>query len=317
MRDHLVGYLLNALEPDEQELVEQQLAADPQLRRDLELLHRSLDPLRADRGFFQAPVGLCDRTCRFVVERMTTVRAPEARAARWTFSDVTIMAGIMLIASSLFFPALHHSRQSARLAGCQNNLRQVGTSLARYSEGHNGYFPEISPGSNLGAAGIYAVRLAEDGALPDPRLVVCPSSQLAEQRNFRLPTTIELKNAKGETLVTFHRTMGGSYGYTLGHLAGDEYRPTKNRQRKNFAVVADAPLLTADGPRSFNHGGKGQNVLFEDGHAEFLTECEIAGCRDKIYLNDQDQPAAGLHENDSVIAGSAARPFLTTVKLKK
>jgi len=317
MRDHLVGYLLNALEPAEQELVEQQLAADPQLRRDLELLHRSLDPLRADRGFFDPPTGLGDRTCRFVVERMVTINTPEGKTSRWTFSDVTIMAGIMLIASSLFFPALHHSRQSARLAGCQNNLRQVGTSLVSYAQRHKGYFPEISPGSNLGAAGVYAVRLAEEGGLSDPRLVVCPSSQLAEQRDFRLPTIIELKNAKGETLVTFQRTMGGSYGYTLGHLVDEQYRPTKNRQRKNFALVADAPLMTSDGLRSFNHGGNGQNVLFEDGHVEYLTQCEVSGCRDKIYLNDQDQPAAGLHENDAVVAGSSARPFLTTVKLQK
>src|SRR5690349_5947548 len=145
MRDHLVGYLLNALEPSEQEFVEQRLAADPQLQRDLETLHRSLEPLRADRGYFEPPVGLCDRTCRFVVERMVTINTPEVKASRWTFSDVTIMAGIMLIASSLFFPALQHSRQSARLAGCQNNLRQVGTSLVSYAQRHQGYFPEISP----------------------------------------------------------------------------------------------------------------------------------------------------------------------------
>jgi hypothetical protein len=316
MRDHLVGYLLDALEPDEQEFVEQRLAADPQLRKELELLHRGLDPLRADRGAFEPPSGLRERTCRYVVERMTTLSMPEVKAARWTFSDVTIMAGIMLIASSLFFPALQHSRQSARLATCQNNLRQLGTSLAGYSERHHGYFPEILPGSNLGAAGIYAVRLAEEGSLPDPRLVVCPASQLAEQQDFRLPTTIELKDAKGETLVTFHRTMGGSYGYSLGYLVDGKYQAPKNHYRKNFALVGDAPLLTSDGLHSLNHGG-GQNVLFEDGHAGFLTECQVGGCRDNIYLNDQDQPAAGLHENDAVLGASSARPFLTTISLQQ
>jgi hypothetical protein len=317
MRDQLVGYLLDALEPSEQELVEQQLAADPKLRRELELLHRSLDPLRADRGAFDPPRGLCERTCRYVVERMTTLSRPEVKASRWTFSDVTIMAGIMLIASSLFFPALQHSRQAARLAACQNNLRQIGTSLDSYSQRHRGYFPEILPGSNFGAAGVYAVRLAEEGSLPDPRLVVCPASQLAEQREFHLPSTIELRSAKGETLVTFHRTMGGSYGYTLGYVSGDQYQPTKNRHRSNFALVADAPLLTSEGLRSVNHGLGGQNVLFEDGHVGYLTQCQISGCGDNIYLNDQEQPAAGLHENDAVVAGSSARPLITPVKLQK
>ena len=316
MRDHLVGYLLNALEPAEQELLEQRLAGDAQLRQDLELLHRSLDPLRADRGFFEAPRGLAERTYRYVLERTVTLEAPNVKSSRWTFSDVTIMAGIMLIASSLFFPVLHHSRQSARLAGCQNNLRQIGTSLVGYSGRHHGLFPEIQPGAIWArpACMRFALRTR---VVSDPNVVVCPSSQLAEQRNFPSAQHHRAENAKGQTLVTLHRTMGGSYGYTLGHLVNDEYRPTRNRQRKNFALVADAPLLTSEGPRSFNHGGSGQNVLFEDGHVEYLTLCEIGGCHDNIYLNDQDQPAAGLHENDSVVAGSSARPLIMPVKLQK
>jgi hypothetical protein len=147
--------------------------------------------------------------------------------------------------------------------------------------------------------------------------VVCPATSLAEQREFRLPSVIELKNAKGETLVQFHRSMGGSYGYTLGYLTDGKYQPTKNRSRSNFALVADAPTMGADGLRSMNHGINGQNVLFEDGHVEYLTMCEVSGCRDKIYLNDQDQPAAGVHENDSVVAGSSARPLFTPVSTEK
>ena len=58
-------------------------------------------------------------------------------------------------------------------------------------------------------------------------------------------------------------------------------------------------------------------LYHEDGHVEYLTLCEIGGCHDNIYLNDQDQPAAGLHENDSVVAGSSARPLITPVKLQK
>src|SRR5687767_12127740 len=106
MRDQLLGYLLDAIEPAEQEHVEQQLASNPELRNQLELLHRSLDPLRADIGEFQPPRGLATRTVQFVSARSVTLATPEVSVSRWSFSDVSIMAGIMLIASALFFPAL-------------------------------------------------------------------------------------------------------------------------------------------------------------------------------------------------------------------
>ena len=49
MREQLIGYLLSALEPDEHQIVEAQLSRDPQLKRELELLSRSLQPLACDR----------------------------------------------------------------------------------------------------------------------------------------------------------------------------------------------------------------------------------------------------------------------------
>ena len=49
MRDLLLGYLLNALEPDEKRELERCLSSDPELRRDLELLRRSLEPLNEEK----------------------------------------------------------------------------------------------------------------------------------------------------------------------------------------------------------------------------------------------------------------------------
>jgi hypothetical protein len=60
---------------------------------------------------------------------------------------------------------------------------------------------------------------------------------------------------------------------------------------------------------SLNHGRKGQNVLFEDGHVEFLQGCNAEGCPDNIFLNDRGQPTAGVHANDAVIGPSHAHPL--------
>jgi hypothetical protein len=79
--------------------------------------------------------------------------------------------------------------------------------------------------------------------------------------------------------------------------------------------MADAPDLelsaksTPGQLSSFNHGRSGQNVLFEDGHVKFLTKCTNEGCPDHIYLNDDQQPTAGVHRDDAVTGSSSAHPL--------
>jgi hypothetical protein len=81
MRDDLVGYLIGALEAPDSHRVEA-LLADPQsgesLRRDLELLRRSMSPVNADREPFPAPAGLATRTLEMISARKTS--APYAGA---------------------------------------------------------------------------------------------------------------------------------------------------------------------------------------------------------------------------------------------
>ena len=106
--------------------------------------------------------------------------------------------------------------------------------------------------------------------------------------------------------------MGGSYGYALGYRDNGVYKPTRNLRRETFAIAADMPaedLTTcAEHQTSPNHGWSGHNVLLEGGRVVFLKNCHLDGSDDNIFLNDQNQIAAGCHINDAVIARSNARP---------
>ena len=57
---------------------------------------------------------------------------------------------------------------------------------------------------------------------------------------------------------------------------------------------------------SLNHGGRGQNVLFHDGHVEFCVSRLVGG--DDIYLNRDMKVAAGVGCSDAVLGSSAPRP---------
>jgi len=79
MRDELVGYAIDALEPHEKAALEAQLARDPGLQRDLEIVRRSLLLVECDRQHFDPPTGLAQRTCQFVaLQANTTIGAAGA-----------------------------------------------------------------------------------------------------------------------------------------------------------------------------------------------------------------------------------------------
>jgi hypothetical protein len=245
----------------------------------------------------------------------TTLAPPPSVGSRWRMADLVVAAGIFIAASMLFFPAIYHSRYSSQIANCENNLRRIGQALASYSGLHDGYFPALSAEGPQSAAGVYAVKLMEDGLVKEPQWFICPSSPMADKLDqFHVPSYKDLESVPREKLAEFERSMGGSYGYNLGYLGKDgKYHPTKNLHRPNFAILADAPVGESGKPYSLNHGGWGHNVLFEDGHVDYLKECNADGCKDNIFLNDQGIMAAGLHRDDAVIGTSAAHPLITPV----
>jgi hypothetical protein len=313
MREYLVGYLLDALEPAEHEMVEAELARDPRLQDELTILSKCLGPLSVDAEHHEPPAGLAERTCEFVV-RQAKVTLPPAplrtRASEWSFTDMVVAAGIFLAATLLFFPAVNQSRFAARVTGCQNNLRQIGTALNSYSTMYGGFFPTPALNAQEGAVGMYAPCLIEHGLLDGAHWVVCPASPLADGVvKFRLPTRKEICEASANERTRLHALAGGSYGYTLGYVANGRYRATKNLGRPSFAIIADAPNLSPP-YHSHNHGGCGQNVLFEDMHVQYLTTCKAHGCKDDIFTNDAGQVAPGLHAHDAVISPSAFRILL-------
>lgn len=327
MQDQLIGYLLGALEPAEQLAVERQLRDDATLRSELHLLQRMLAGFDVDRGSYDPPEGLTEQTLELVAGhtsrqlaavRMSPDRSPPSRRSTWSLVDLMICAGVLIVASLIFIPAVDQSRQSARVAGCQNNLRKIGVALASYSDQHHRYFPQVPTQGPLAVAGVYAHTLIYSGYLEDPNLVICPATTLAEKpETFKVPTYAELKEAAAPKLAQLQRAMGGSYGYSLGYVSKGRYRSTKNLGRSTFALVADSPTCAPiNNQVSENHVGLGQNVLFEDGHVETLIGRTSHGCGDDIFLNDQGEVSAGMHRDDAVIAPSPAKPIIWPVALE-
>jgi hypothetical protein len=93
-------------------------------------------------------------------------------------------------------------------------------------------------------------------------------------------------------------------------MENGSYHPTKNLRRAHFALMADAPNVRRPHRRSDNHGGRGQNVLSEDGNVRFVVSTRLKPRGDDFFSNDRGLMAAGVHRDDSVIGGGTARPLI-------
>jgi hypothetical protein len=80
--------------------------------------------------------------------------------------------------------------------------------------------------------------------------------------------------------------------------------------------MADVPGGQLSGLVSANHGGCGQNVLYDDGHVCCLCRCTAAGCSDHIFLNSNGLVAPGTHAGDAVIVPSDVTPTGRRVPLQ-
>jgi hypothetical protein len=333
MRNELVGYVLNALDDDETRAVEAALAAAPQddpLRRELDVLRRAIEPLGRDRSPCDPPPGLADRTLRFVVGQTAAARdtatgrreavipagrdrifspgeSPRPSLGPRAWLDRAIMAATALAACILVAPLLLESIAEARARRAERNLKRLSNSLQGYAESHRIYPTPPSDGP-LSRAGLYAPTLvSEQRLVPNEGAVLYPDSKLAQQGGHRIPSLEELKAVVGtpqfEEMV---RTMGGDFGYTLGHRdAQGTLQPNRNLRRTHHPLMADAPDHT--GEKSDNHPEGVHHVLFEDGHIERLLPDGLHR-DDHLYRNHDGRTAAGRDPEDAVIGDSHHQP---------
>jgi hypothetical protein len=342
VRDNLLGYLLDALEDDERQEVEDQLLDNTQLQRELSNLQKRVEPLGMLPRAVEPPVGLADRTCAFVDEALCNpqlLTAPEetertevkvrprsgavrgerlspvtefsSRTHRWTLLESVCGLGVCMVTAMLFFPALYGSWVTSQRIQCEDNLRSLGLSLAEYSDQRpDGRLPYIPAEGNRSFAGWFAQELDDNGYLPDSRMLVCPSSKLAEDEQWRFPSIEEIDAASDSKLVKLQKYSGGSYGFTIGYVENGVHKAAVNKRRAHYALMADAPSWKL-GRASENHGGRGQNILFEDLRVQFVVGCQIDSYGDDIFLNRQGLVSAGLDPNDSVIGDALTAPFIS------
>jgi len=316
MDANLVGYLLNALDPETHREVEDYLRGNPEARQRLETLRRGLTPLAADKESPHPPVDLVLKTLAFVAEHRNrslpeapcapTLRFSPATRRGWRRPDVLVAAGLLIAVCTLLLPVRNKLLDQSYVRNCQNNLRLFHQAMSTYSDLHDGAFPRVETQPRRNFAGVVVQHLNDQGVLPPQVSVNCPPNSSVPPQFISFP---QLEMLSPESFEHYAGTLGGDYAYSLGYRdAQGRYQGLRrDANSPNIPIMADRPPESGWG-NSLNHGGGGQNVLYSDGSVRFVPTRTAGVNGDDIYVNKLNKVAPGLDPFDTVLAPSPARP---------
>ena len=316
MDEQLVGYALKALPPAEMAALDRTVADDPAVAEKVARLRSFLQILSADVEH-EPPTGLAVSTLCAIANHIVEHKLPleseccvetakcayasdyhpvlgELPPANATFDElptasvkqaaypvrrwfeVSLVAAIAFLTVGLVTTGLMKIRHEGQVAACKANMKKLYDGLNGYAEVHHDQFPKVgTPAAPNAGSFVTELQVARQ-LMPDVR-AACPGA-----------TTNDLQTV--------------SYVYTLGYQLNGEVQGIRRRVQdisdELTPLLADLPTAAAfPGEGPFSPHGKGQNILFADGHVRFSILATVNN--DDIYKNQIGRVRAGLHRLDA------------------
>jgi prepilin-type processing-associated H-X9-DG protein len=338
--EDLIGYLLDALAPDERAEVEQHLRTDADAVVRLAELRLAFEPLEADREHPSPPPGLATRTLARLAAHLSVPEAEhkqtepaklvvgEAISEETEQTEETEQAEPLAYPRQAGLPGLPHAPRDepeSRLVGGRLRLDLF-----------------VAAGIALFAFGILFSAVGKVRA--DQQMVACQNTLrtlhtgltgYADTHSGRYPQIGVGTNATAETFATTLAESGQvpqtfrpccpaalnlatdsvGYTYTLGYrspnggLQGLRSPGGAYDETELVPIAADFPstdAAPASGPTCPHT--QGMNVLFVGGNVRVTTSALIGPGGDDIFRNIYGDVAAGVNRTDVVLGRPGDRP---------
>src|SRR5712691_8454964 len=186
------------------------------------------------------------------------------RRKAFTLIELLVVIGIIALLIAILLPTLGAARDHPNKAKCMANLRSLGQAMALYAQAQHDKLPNANPATSwsYNAGGRALCELAT--SYTSPGVFHCPSDSDPEPTAI---TTSEysVENSAHTSYEFFSIWWAGRYGPLLMQMKGQ------------------APLAwDLDGGETNpsplqNHGLKGGNILFADGHVEWRNRKDWGG----------------------------------------
>jgi prepilin-type N-terminal cleavage/methylation domain-containing protein/prepilin-type processing-associated H-X9-DG protein len=259
------------------------------------------------------------------------------RRKGFTLVELLVVIGIIALLISILLPSLNRARETANRVKCGSNMRQIGQAIMLYANENKGNYPRTRYNVATGTTGTYDTSnngtTAQDpflNSLNDndiikaifllirtqditPEVFICPSSN-DEKDTYGTAAGISAQNKVSFTkAANLSYSMANPYpdangvnnGYKLNVTTGAEFAIAADKNPEgatNYDVTvpnetsSSKDMQKANSP---NHQGQGENVLYGDGHAEFVQNPFCGTKRDCIYTasstTDGSKTSGGGH----------------------
>jgi hypothetical protein len=254
-----------------------------------------------------------------------------------TLTDLVILLAMMVLLAPAVLRSSQRSREIANRVKCGSNLRMIGQAILLYANENKGNYPRTmyqidAPPTQY--TGVQAPNpFGSSGPSPNDvtaALFLLIRTQDIESERFVCPSTDRVawdfggpgKNAQQVSNFPGEQNLSYSYANPYpGRAAIDRGYKSNHTVGAEFGVAADmnpgkgggfdatlpkshsAPVAQMKQANSRNHGGDGQNVLYGDGHVDFVQNPFVGVYRDNIYTVSGGGNEPNVNPTSATIVG--------------